>query len=200
MNKKYSIMRKTDWSQVPEEEISEKGRQYDPSVHAFFKICYDEENLYVRLRAVEEHIRACHEGDNGMPCEDSCLEFFFCPDPRSQRYFNIEMNPNTAMFLGIGTGPGELIRIHPLNRKYRFDPEAVRLGNGWQVTYRIPFSLIRFFFPDFSPVAGTVIRANVYKCGDLCEKKHFLTWNPIDWSIPKGAFHNPRCFGEMIFE
>lgn len=198
--KTYTIVHLNDWEKVPEEEIIEKGRFYDPSIRAFFRICYDEENLYVRLRAVEEHIRAYHEGDNGMPCEDSCLEFFFCPDPNSQKYFNIEMNSNTAMFLGIGTGTGELIRIHPLNRKFNLEPEAIRLPDGWQVTYRIPFSLVRFFFPDFYPASGATIRANVYKCGDLCEKKHYLTWNPIDWSILRGAFHNPLCFGEMVFE
>lgn len=196
----YVIKKKAPWEEIPEEEIAVRGIAFNPDVRAFFKICHDDEALYVRLRAVEKNIRATYTDNYGMPCEDSCLEFFFSPDNSQKKYFNIEMNPNCAMFLGIGLNGASLIRLDPMNEKYSFKPEAVRTEDGWQVTYEVPYEFVRFFFPGFAPAEGSYIMANVYKCGDFTEVEHYLSWKPVDWSITNGAFHNPDCFGMMRFE
>jgi hypothetical protein len=61
------------------------------------QICYDETALYVRLSAQEPNIRAEERGPLGVPCVDSCLEFFFCPIEGDDRYLSIECNPNGCL-------------------------------------------------------------------------------------------------------
>lgn len=197
--KEYTIVRKTDWDLVPELEINEMQVPFEGDIRAYAKICYDEENLYVRLRAHEKKVRAVNTDPMGQPCEDSCLEFFFAPDSRSDLYFNIEYNPNRLRFLGIGREIHTLVRLFPLHdRLYDFEPEVNYLPDGWQITYHIPCAFIRIFFPDFRPVPGGSIRANCFTTGDLCDPPHDLAWNPIDLSV-ENAFHNPKAFGKMIF-
>lgn len=196
----YLIRKKAPWEEIPEEEIQVRGRAFNPDVKAFFKICYDDEAIYVNLRAIEKDIRAEFTDNFGMPCEDSCMEFFFSPDNSQKKYFNIEMNPNCAMYLGIGLNGSNLIRLNPQGKRYSFAPESVRTEDGWQLTYKVPYEFIRFFFPEFKPVSGGYIMANVYKCGDLTVKEHYLSWKPVDWDVKNGAFHNPDCFGVMRFE
>ncbi len=197
--KEYIIKRKADWSQIPQIEMSEKLKPFETDVRAFGKICWDESALYVRLRAVEAQIRAEQSGKFDMPCEDSCLEFFFSPDAASKRYFNVEMNPNCSMFLGLGHSIRDLVRLRPMNQNdYGFDAVSEYTPDGWQLTYRIPFSFIRLFFPEFSPKPGDILMANVYKCGDKCAVPHWLTWNSVDPTVSH-AFHNPNCFGRMVF-
>lgn len=167
-------------------------------VTAQVQICYDEENFYLRLEAVEPHIRM--EGKDtdllAEVCEDSCLEFFIQPTDRTD-YFNFEINPNGAIYLGYGPDLPENIRLIVPGVQELLDIQTAFTADGWVLTYRIPFAFIRRFFPEFNPIKGTKIRANFYKCGDETVKPHFLAWNPIDSQLP--AFHVPRDFGQLIF-
>jgi len=195
----YTIKKKDDWDKIPEIVINHPNAPFDADITAFCKVCYDEENLYVRLRAHEKDIRAEHTEPMGMACEDSCLEFFFSPD-HSDRYFNIEMTPGKVMFLGIGHGLEDLMRLFPLRKKlYDFEPEVEYTDDGWQITYHIPFRFIRVFFPDFKAVSGSYITGNAYKTGDLCKVPHSIAWDPNGWG-KGGTFHNPERFGAMYFE
>ena len=45
---------------------------------------------------------------------------------------------------------------------------------------------------------GRTLHGNFYKCGDLLQVPHFLSWNPIQ--LPKPCFHCPEFFGELIFK
>ena len=197
--KEYRIHRKADWAELPEFAISEKLEPFSAPIRAYGKICWDDDALHVRLRAVEPDIRAVQTGEFDMPCEDSCLEFFFCPEIGSKKYFNIEMNPNGAMFLGIGTSIDDLARLQMQDQEtFGLHPMTQRTEDGWMLTYRVPFRFIRLFFPNFSPKPGDVLMANAYKCGDECKVPHWLAWNPVD-PTRRCAFHNPDCFGKMIF-
>ena len=129
-------------------------------------------------------------------CEDSCMEFFFSPCPDDGRYFNLEINPNGSFFLGFGHGRGDLKRLHP--EVSVFDIRTLRTPDGWETFYRIPLSFIREFYPDYAFTSGLRIRANCYKCGDMTEKPHYLSWNTVSCETPD--FHRPEDFGEMIFE
>lgn len=161
------------------------------------RICYDEDAIYVRLTAQEREIRAEEKGPSGMPCEDSCLEFFLAPDPEDSRYLNFEFNPNACMYLGIATGIQDLIRLLPENAKL-FQPCVEMMETGWSITYQIPNYFIRFFFPKFEAVSGRKVRANFYKCGDKTRIPHFLSWNEL--TSPAPDFHRSCDFGELFFE
>lgn len=197
--KTYTIIRKKEnfsWEQVPVLAIDTLLWSPEVPISAQAQICCDDQAMYVRLQAVEPHIRAEEEGPLGKPCEDSCLEFFFCPILGDDRYFNFEFNPNLCMHLGMGPNLPDSVRLLP--ELSLFAPEVTRTTDGWVLEYSIPYSFIRQFFPAFSPASGSAIRANCYKCGDLTVQEHYLAWNPID--LPRPAFHCPQFFGIMYFE
>ena len=166
-------------------------------VVASAQICYDEEALYVRLSAKEKHIRAEYTGPLDMPCQDSCLEFFFCPMEGDNRYFNIEFNPNCCMYLGIGSCLKDLVRLLPAWENVLY-PKAERFFDGWAVTYQVPVSFVRRFFPGFTLESGTIIRANFYKCGELTVQPHDLSWNEL--AQGEHSFHRPCDFGMLVCE
>lgn len=198
--REYSIVRRPgslDWARVPELEIDTVLWGTEAGVRAWGQICWDDGALYVRLRAREREIRAEHPADAplAMACEDSCLEFFLSPVPGDMRYFNIEFNPNGCMYLGFGEERANRVRLLP--KRNPFDPAPFRTGDGWGITYRVPFDFLRQFYPGFAPVPGDELRANCYKCGDLTVREHYLSWNPCTSAAPD--FHRPCDFGRMIF-
>ena len=184
-----------DWSQIPIIAINTQAKPRKAAIAAFAQICYDDSALYLHLYAEETDVRAEVTDSMGQTCEDSCLEFFFRPDPTDLRYFNIEFNLNCCPFIGFGSGFENLIRLYPLTD--RFSPCAKKNANGWEITYSVPFSFICQFFPMFSPVPGKTIRANFYKCGDKTAIPHYYCWE-MPAKRPHG-FHSPECFGELTF-
>ena len=197
--REYTITRKNgdlNWANVPALDIDNLLWTEKSDIIAKAQLCYDDKAIYVHLTAVEKDIRAEHTSPIGMPCEDSCLEFFFSPYNGDERYFNIEFNPNCCMYLGMGTSVENLVRLIP--EAEPFHPSANRTEDGWEVFYSIPLVFITHFFPEFALESGRSIRANCFKCGDLTVNPHFFSWNPVTSETP--AFHRPCDFGIMHFE
>ncbi len=196
----YGIQKMTDagWDAIPVIPIDHTYFETPDHIKAEAQISYDDEAILVHLSTVERGARAVETGPLGSPCEDSCLEFFFCPTEGDKRYFNIEFNPNGCMYLGFGSGIVDLVRLVPDEGAEIFSPVIKRSEDAWEITYRVPFSFIRRFFPDFSVRAGKRMRANCYKCADLSEPAHYMSWSPIVGEPFK--FHRPECYGEMVFE
>lgn len=197
--REYLIHKKPDtldWDRIPALFIDNHLWQDPVPIKAKGQFCYDHEALYVKLTAIEENIRAENNGELGMPCQDSCLEFFFSPVDGDNRYFNIELNPNGCLFLGFGSDRYNLVRLLP--QECVINPEVERFVGGWSVSYAVPFRFIQRFFPGFEAVSGGIIHANCYKCGDLTVAPHYISWNPITRTVPD--FHRPDYFGLMHFE
>ena len=189
-----------DWSGISALAIDNKYFDTPDEVNASAKLCYDDERLYVYLTAEEPSTRAVETDVLGMPCEDSCLEFFFCPMEGDTRYFNLEYNVNGCLFFGFGSGIKDLVRLTACeeeNFNSLFNTEIKKTDKGWELTYSIPYEFIRRFFKDFEVFAGKKIRANCYKCCDLTEHPDYIAWSPIVGEPFK--FHRPECFGEMVF-
>ncbi len=196
--KTYSIEKISgmpDWSMIPALQVDTHLWLPSESIRMTAQICYDEEALYLRMCAVEGEVRAEHRGPLCPVCEDSCMEFFFSPEG-DDRYVNVELNPNGASFIGIGTGRADRIRIVPDREEELLNTQVVRTANGWELTYRLPLTLLRVFYPALSLTSGTVLRANCYKCGDLTREPHYLSWNPVENSVPD--FHRSCDFGIMV--
>ncbi len=195
----YTILPKSktgDWNDIPIAPIDTRLWKTEINIVATAQICNDSETLYVRLTAKEENIRSEEKGPLGMPCKDSCLEFFFSPVESDNRYFNLEFNPQKCMYLGIGTCRYDSVRLLP-NIPLVFSPCTKRIGDQWEISYQIPFNFIKLFFKDFVAESGKKMRANFYKCGNCTVQKHYFSWNPIDNPTPE--FHLPEYFGELIF-
>ncbi len=191
-----------DWEQIPCIDINEPLRGKATEVKAHAQICYDDNALYLRLTAFEKYIRAEENGPLGMPCEDSCLEFFFSPNEGDWRYLNLEFNPNCCLYIGMGSGPHDLVRFVFEDESVpgvSFCPKVEYTEDGWNITYQMPYSFIRRYFPDFKAFSGKNMRANFYKCADLGETPHHLQWNPIT-RTGVSVFHTPQEFGTLHFE
>ena len=196
----YEIRKMTEagWAEIPVLPIDNKYFETPEHITAQAQLAYDDTAILVHLSTVERDIRAVENGPLGSPCEDSCLEFFFCPMEGDVRYFNVEYNSNGCIYLGFGSYIGDLIRLIPADGVDVFEPKIVRGEGKWEITYSIPYSFIRRFFPAFGVFSGKRIRANCYKCADFSEPPHYIAWSPIVGEPFK--YHRPECFGEMIFE
>lgn len=197
--REYTIIRRPqqlDWEQIPALHIDTWQLTEPLPISAKAQICYDDQALYVHLSTVEQDIRAEHMGPLGEICEDSCLEFFFSPMAGDLRYFNLECNLNGAMFMGFGSDMNCLSRLVEETPFIRPNPR--RTEDGWEVTYEVPYTFIRLFFPGFDPKPGYSMRGNFYKCGEFTVKPHYLTWN----KVPEDGvftFHCPEHFGILHF-
>ena len=193
----YTILPKTNnWNDIPVAPIDTRLWTPEVDISATAQVCYDADALYVRLTAKEKDIRAEETGSLGMPCVDSCLEFFFSPEEGDGRYFNIEFNPAKCMYIGFGSDRYDSARILPAPSA-NINPSVIRTEEGWEITYQITTAFIKKFFPNFAPTQGKKMRGNFYKCGELTPIKHFFSWNPVE--VPTPDFHRPEFFGELIF-
>ena len=181
-----------DWSAVPRLQVGHVLWTPDYGIRASGQFCHDADHLYIRLRAVEQDIRAEYTAPLSMVCHDSCLEFFFMPEGED-RYLNFEINPNGCLHLGFGQDRYDRKNALPPDPRETFGIRTGRTDDGWEASYRIPGSFLRTFYPAFSCTGR--LRANVYKCGDLTPYPHYLAWNPVASATPD--FHRPECFGEM---
>lgn len=184
-----------DWSKIPTAPIDQVLWTKDTGVRAQGQLCYDEENLYVHLSAVEKNIRAENTEPLSPVWEDSCLEFFFKMKD-SDNYFNFEVNPNGCMCIQYGPEKTDRDDIVRRDGDEYFDTHTDRTKDGWEVYYRIPLQFFRIICPDYQ--FGGELLANLYKCGDKAQPKHYLSWNKIN--LPEPNFHCPEFFGRMIFE
>ena len=195
----YQITRITgdpDWNAIPTLEVSNVLWLPDVGVRMTQQLCYDDGAIYVHQRAVEQSIRAENNESMAQACEDSCMEFFFCPDPKDGRYFNFEITPKGFTYIGLCKNRNNFARLFPGNAQTLFDIRPAYTPDGWELFYRIPLPFIQLFFPDFQLKPGAVLRANCYKCGDLTVQPHYLAWNPC--TSPNPDFHRPQDFGTMV--
>lgn len=186
-----------DWNSIPVLNIENRYLETPQDITACAQICYNEDALLVHLSTEEKEIRAVETGLLGAPCEDSCLEFFFCPMEGDNRYFNLEFNSNGCLFLGFGTGIDDLIRLIYEKPEEIFSPDIRKTANGWEIFYKIPYSFVKLFFPEFEVENGKKIRANCFKCADFSNPPHYMSWNLVEGE--PFTFHKSHCFGVMNF-
>ena len=198
MERMYVVKRvaEVDWEQVPAVELEHTGWLESCAVAAKAQACHDGENLWIRMEAKESPIRATLTGKLDAICTDSCLEFFFAPDPELPHYFNFEFNPLAALYLGFGAERATRVRQIVRDVNVSFAPKPFFTEDGWGIEYKIPRSFLRVYDPDFE-FSGKKY-GNFYKCGDNLPNPHFLSWNKIDF--PRPNFHLPEFFGEVVFE
>ena len=187
-----------DWQSVPVLSIDTPYLQTEKNVSAYAQIRYSDDALLLHLWINVPDIRAQAKGPYGVPCEDSCLEFFFQPVPGDNRYLNVEFNLNGCYYFGVGTGLQDLMRIVPeTDGADLFSHNCLKTETGWEIFYQIPYGLIRRIFPGAKPTPGGEMRANCFACSDLSETPYYLSWNPIEQE--PFTFHHSQSFGLMKF-
>lgn len=151
-----------------------------------FKILSGPEGLSVLLHTNEKDLRAETTEENGRVCNDSCMEFFFKPDPWNVNYFNFELNPKGVMHLGFG--PGRHGRTLVEEREV-FDIESVANEGDWTLKFYIPNS----FLLKYVDKLNKVCKGNFYKCGELTGHSHYAMWSEVE--VPEPDYHQPDFFG-----
>ena len=189
-----------DWNTIPYLEVGEcNWGSENPDIHVCFQLVWNENGISYHAIAQEEHILARFDKPNSDVWKDSCMEFFFRPDEKDVRYFNLECNPNGAIYCGIGPNMPERIRIIAQEEKRFFNIKTNRIEGGWEMFLTIPIGLIRECFPGYEFLPGTIIYANFMKCGDDTVKPHYLSWNQYP-EMEKHTFHDIRGFGKLILD
>lgn len=221
MAQKYKVQKLNDppevnavWDKKPWQDIEPmqiKNFMGDRPDHFPFtqaKVAYDNTAIYVIFRVEDRYVRAVAEKNQGPVYMDSCVEFFFTPGTDIEKgYFNLEMNcggtmlfhhqmkPRTDQTWIIEDHIREVAVAHTMPQIV--DPEMVG-DTTWIVEYRIPFSILSEYHNFPVPGAGTVWKANFYKCADKTSHPHWLTWSPVDF--PRPNFHLPQFFGKLEFQ
>ena len=186
-----------DWDATPLARIDQAQWLPNPGIEAWAQICASANALYVHLTAREAEPLARFTGETDSICLDSCLEFFFCPLPDDSRYFNFEFNPNGALYLGFGHDRYDSVRqLVPRAREF-FRVERLKQNDVWGIDFRIPFSFLRLYAPEFALRRGLRLRGNFYHCGEERRLPRYLSWNRIHSDTPE--FHRPCDFGWLVF-
>lgn len=193
----YTVVRMNtpDWEKVCAVELRHMGWLPPCPVAARAQACHDGESLWVRMEAEEFPVRATLTGVLDQVCDDSCLEFFFAPDPGDRRYFNFEFNPLGALNLGFGAERATRVRQIVKRPAELFRPEPFHTDKGWGIVFRIPADFIRLYLPGFALTGEGA--GNFYKCGDKTETPHYLAWAPLTSAAPD--YHRRQDFGCLRF-
>lgn len=186
-----------EWQSI--KEVNWEAYPYAPEVE--FRIAHAGDCLLVHYRVTEASVRAVATQDDGRVWEDACCEFFVQP-AEERNYYNFECNCTGKLLLHGGVkGDRPSAPENILSQVKRWaslgnEPFEERIGEcHWELALIIPVSA--FFKHSITDLSGMTMRANFYKCGDLLQTPHFLSWNPIQ--LPKPQFHCPEFFGKINF-
>ena len=168
---------------------------YAPKVE--FRVAHSDDALVVMFDVEEHHLRGVAMSGSEPVWEDSCVEFFV-ENPAGEGYFNFEINCIGTLLAAHRKSRTEarlftreeMAQIRHFGSLAREAIDSRGEGQRWWMVEVIPFSLL-----GLSKVPKS-LRCNFYKCGDKCDRPHFLSWAPI--SKPEPNFHCPEFFGEVV--
>ena len=181
--------------------VNWKEYPYQPDVK--FRAAHTGDAILLHYQVTESSVRAVATADDGRVWEDACVEFFLSPES-NDFYYNFECNCAAKLLLHGGPAGGErpgaaedVLKSVKRWASLGTEPFEERVGEcTWEVALVIPASAI--FRHEIADLNGKAMRANFYKCGDLLQTPHFLSWSPID--LPQPKFHCPEFFGEIVLE
>ncbi len=175
-----------------EEKIADVpwGSTYTPDCR-FKGVYVKDKGFLFRLRAMETNPRITYLEPGGEICEDSCLEIFlnFAPQ-KTDSYINFEMNAAGAYLFGTGKDRYER---KDLDCPVMPTVKAEVTEEEWSVTLFIPNETIFHEYGEIDFVPGYTFTGNAFKCGDLTDEPHYLTWAPMQRDAMD--FHRPDRFG-----
>ena len=167
-------------------------------------VAHDGEQLFLLYKVFGEVLRTVCTHDFDPVWQDSCVEFFVQRDNESNLYSNFECNAKGVLLASLHKSREESIKFSPHEMEsvfrhasiiYRYEKNGNQVSD-WSLYLEIPKHLLRFDAKE--SLSQKIFKANFYKCGDLTDEPHFLSWNPI--SAPKPNFHVPQFFGQLETE
>lgn len=158
-------------------------------------------HLYIDFIVRCNYLRAVNYENNSSVHQDSCVEFFVCPNGELP-YYNFEFNCIGTIHAAcrMDRHNGTPLSDDQLNRVKRYPSCGTRPFEElegmftWNLLVAIPLDLMGIKY-EGKPVA---MKGNFYKCADLTAAPHFLSWTPID--TPEPDFHRPEFFADIVLE
>ena len=200
---------KSEWQNAEEIVLMNKmGEEplFRPEVRV--KMMYNSENLYIIFKVNDKFVKCLTAEVNGPVYKDSCVEFFFSPNPDfPHHYFNLEINcGGTALFHFNTLARKEKVLIEEADiskleiahsMPLIVDPE-IKEPVIWTVECRIPLGVLQKYSKIDLPARGISWPANFYKIAESGSNVHFITWSLIP--LAKPDFHRPEYFGNILFQ
>lgn len=167
-----------------------------------FAIAHTGSHILLQYRVKENEILAAVTDDNGRVWTDSCVEMFVSFD--NAHYYNAEFTCIGKALLGYRRfgekaqhAPADIMQSITRLPSLGTENRELQAGNwDWLLTLVIPQTA--FWQSNLQSFSGMQARGNFYKCGDNLSTPHFVSWAAIDTPAP--SFHQPKFFGELIFE
>ena len=166
---------------------------YKPRVD--FNVTYNKKGFHVHFLIYEKNPIATYKNNFDPVCKDSCVEWFiyFAPDI-CNRYFNFEVNANGAMDVSFRVSRDDYIEVMDADVN-TFNINTEINNDFWTVDYIIPFDFIKKYISGYEFKTDVSLKANVYKCCEVPEIKHYGCWGMVDRNEPD--FHKPEFFKTM---
>lgn len=182
-----------EWERANVGKITQaRWEGFFPCPETTFKMLYSDKGISVLMHTNETHLRAEAKSFDVPVCDDSCMEFFFKPDPYDKRYINFEVNPIGVMHIGLGSDRYDRVQI--TDDRAILDIETDAKEGDWTIKYFLPYEFLFRFFKQLSPVC----RGNFYKCGEKTDHSHLGYWAPVETA--RSDFHLPDFFDKIRFE
>ncbi|CAM3622967.1 carbohydrate-binding family 9-like protein [Erysipelothrix urinaevulpis] len=161
------------------------------SVDTTLKLAFDDNYLYLEMRAHEQEPLTRYYKDQDPVYKDSAMEFFLSFDQKS--YFNFEFNRTGALLAQYGTTE-ERIKISSTNLK-RIRRSIVLDKTFWSVRLDIPWLVLA----NHETIDITKpLWFNAYKISETEENLHFQSLFMIESEKPN--FHRPDCFESRMLD
>ncbi|MBE7021009.1 MAG: hypothetical protein E7411_06230 [Ruminococcaceae bacterium] len=184
------------WETANEIKIDKvEWKEYPYCPETTVRVLAGDDGIYVRFVTDEQEIIMDCKEVNGDVFKDSCVEFFFKPNPEeNDGYFNFEINAAGTPHVGYGSGRSPLrTRLSGIDASI-FRVETEFPEKGFILKFFIPYSLIE----EKAGKIGEYFMGNFQKCKEKGNTPHFVTWNPIKTENPD--FHRPEYFVRIDIE
>ena len=199
---------KKEWSDINSLTLENKiinNPSFIPKTEV--KVMYNEEYIYVIFRVQDRYVRSVRTEINEAVSNDSCVEFFFSPEPTGRDgYFNLEVNAGGTPLIRFQKGDNidrvlmDIEDIKSIEIAHSLpnvvEPEITE-PTTWVIEYRISLKMLNKYYKITMPAKGVKWHANFYKIGNETSNPHYLVWNKIEDEDPH--FHLPKYFGEIEF-
>ncbi|MCM1292999.1 MAG: carbohydrate-binding family 9-like protein [Bacteroides sp.] len=164
-------------------------------------IAHSGTTLYIDYAVRCNYLRAVNHTNNSSVHQDSCVEFFVCPDGQLP-YYNFEFNCIGTIHAACRQDRhnGTPLSDAQLDKVRRYPSVGTRPFEEmqgmfmWNLLVAIPFEVMNVKY-EGKPVN---MKGNFYKCADLTAAPHFLSWAPIN--TPEPDFHRPEFFADITLE
>lgn len=189
---------KLQWKSAKEILLVDNRTGGKPQQTTSAKLLWNDKNLYVCFRCVDNYINATMTGYNDKLYEEEVVEVFIDDNRDMKTYMELEVNPlNALLHYSIHNDlKGNKIGYGRVDKNVKSAVFCDELSGIWSVELEIPFSEF-ITAENIPPQKGDKWLMNLYRIDRPKNmKEEYMSWSPTG----EDNFHLPEKFGELIFD